>query len=471
METLGLIYLAVGPGIALAVYLYYADKWEPEPKSLVVLSFVLGGLACFPSSYVEIQFEAFFNLGYIWGKDSQQFWPAKIFYAFAGVALVEEACKFLFLKGFIYDRREFSEPFDGIVYGGILGCGFATVENLIYVLPLGPEVGILRVLTAVPGHVFDGVILGYFMGRARFSPLPERELWKGLGLVIGLHGLYDSAVFIGGKWAFVLIFGIVVLGLYLALKAKKELEQHSEVIEFSSRKYRLAKTGRKEKILTLKGIRNLLSKGRLLPDDTLTVVNTGKTKTVRDIFSAGVVSQYAGLVKVPARAQSVTSFLIWYVVTFGFYFFFWFLRNYRDLRNYKRIQVNPEFKTLALFVIAVIPYYLYGMVFEPPEGDPVEPLVRHIFHLGLAGVQAGFLFLQLRLLKRFMKRKLKGTFRVEWIAAAFFLMNGLGRMLSPGFPFYLILLVLVTACEGLVLSHVQKDLNDYWILERSGGED
>ena len=29
METLKLIYLAVGPGIALAVYIYYSDRQEP----------------------------------------------------------------------------------------------------------------------------------------------------------------------------------------------------------------------------------------------------------------------------------------------------------------------------------------------------------------------------------------------------------------------------------------------------------
>jgi len=53
METLKLLYIALGPGIAVAVYIYYSDRWEPEPKGMVVKAFLLGGLACFPISYVE----------------------------------------------------------------------------------------------------------------------------------------------------------------------------------------------------------------------------------------------------------------------------------------------------------------------------------------------------------------------------------------------------------------------------------
>ncbi len=53
IETLKLIYLAVGPGIALAVYIYYSDRWEPEPKKLVIKGFIWGALAVFPTMYFE----------------------------------------------------------------------------------------------------------------------------------------------------------------------------------------------------------------------------------------------------------------------------------------------------------------------------------------------------------------------------------------------------------------------------------
>jgi protease PrsW len=466
METIRLLYLALGPGIALAVYIYYSDKWEPEPKALVIKSFLLGGLACFPSYFFEDAFLEFLGWEGILGSEAHSPWWHIPVYAFFGVAFAEELCKFLFLKAFIYDSREFSEPFDGIVYGGMVGCGFATVENLFYVLPLGQETGIIRIFTAVPGHVFEGMILGYFMGRAKFSSVPEKGLAKGLALVVILHGIYDTAAFSRGEWSFVLIFGMVFLGLYFGMKAKKELEQHSEVIEFSTTEYILVKKGRKKRTLILSDIRDLLSKGKLNLEDTLVVKKTEKTKTVKEIFSSGVISQYPGLIKIPSKGQPVKYFLILYGLTLGFYFYFWFLGNYRDFRNYKRIKINPEMKTLALFIAAVIPYFVYGVVLRKSGLPQFHPMVRISLDLILAGIPAAFLFFQLRIIKRFLKRKMKGTFSVVGVVLGFFIINGLGKVWPPNLAYYWLAVMVLVACEGIVLAFVQRDLNAYWKLER-----
>ena len=466
METLRLLYLALGPGIALAVYIYYSDKWEPEPKALVIKSFILGGLACFPSYYFE---GAFLEIsgwdGITSSRDYSPWWHIAV-YAFFGVALAEELCKFLFLKAFICDNQEFSEPFDGIVYGGMVGCGFATVENLFYVLPLGQEVGIIRMFTAVPGHVFEGMILGYFMGRAKFSLASEKDLMKGLGLVVVLHGVYDTAAFSHGEWSFLFIFAIVFLGLYLGLRAKKELAQHSAVIEFSTREYTLLRKGGKKRVLTLREIRDRLADGRLKPEDSLIDHKTGKTKTIKEIFSSGIVSQYVGLIKSSPRGLPVKYFLFLYGVTFGFYYYFWFLKNYRNFRDYKRININPEMKTLILFSTAIIPYFLYGVVLGESGLSQFHPFVRISFDLVIAGIQATFLFFQLRIIKRFLKRKMKGTFSVVGIVLGFFILNSLGKLWSPSLGYYWFAVIILVVCEGIVLAFVQKDLNAYWKQER-----
>ena len=227
METLKLLYIALGPGIAIAVYIHYSDRWEPKPRIMVIKAFLFGGLACFPTAYVETVFERVFGLENIFNGNLGGLWFEKVFYAFIGVALVEELCKFLFLKGFLYDDQEFSKPFDGIVFGGILGCGFATVENLFYVFRMGQATGMMRLFTAVPTHAFLGIILGYFMGRAKFSFEPEKEIWKGLVLVVALHGTYNTASFVSAEWSFPVIFGIVFLSIYFGLRAKKEIGRAS----------------------------------------------------------------------------------------------------------------------------------------------------------------------------------------------------------------------------------------------------
>ena len=90
MEMFKLLYIAIGPGIALAVYLYYSDKWEREPKALVIKSFLLGGLACFPTSYFEGLIESVFGMEHIWNENYPMPWWQRALFAFFGVALVEE---------------------------------------------------------------------------------------------------------------------------------------------------------------------------------------------------------------------------------------------------------------------------------------------------------------------------------------------------------------------------------------------
>jgi RsiW-degrading membrane proteinase PrsW (M82 family) len=113
--------------------------------------------------------------------------------AFLLAAIPEECCKLLVVRGYSLRQREFDEPMDGIVYGAVASLGFAALENVMYVFNGGLWVAGFRALTAVPAHAFFGVILGYFVGRARFEPELRRSLTlTGLILAILFHGFYDT---------------------------------------------------------------------------------------------------------------------------------------------------------------------------------------------------------------------------------------------------------------------------------------
>ena len=56
------------------------------------------------------------------------------------VGPVEETSKFLAIRLAVYRSLHFEEPMDGLVYGAAASLGFASLENLIYVLSYGPEV-------------------------------------------------------------------------------------------------------------------------------------------------------------------------------------------------------------------------------------------------------------------------------------------------------------------------------------------
>jgi len=462
---LKLLYLAIGPGVAIAVFIYYSDKWDREPNNLVLKSFFLGCLAVFPTYYFENAAYEILGMQTLQDEQSPLFWPKTICYAFFGVALAEEFCKFLFLKAFICDEREFNEPFDGIVYGGMIGCGFATVENVMFVLQGGQAVGVLRMITAVPEHAFLGIILGYFVGRAKFSINRVKPLIQGLTTVVIFHGLYDTAALSTMDWAIYLIFCITLLGIYLGLKAKRELEKLSTVIEFSAQQYFPIKGPRKKVPLHLKDIRSLLSKGKLVPEDSLFDKLSGKIKSIREIFSPKIISQYEGLPKVPSCGMPVKLFLIFYQITFGLYLYFWFLGNYRDFASYKKLKFNPELLALGFFILTILPYFIFPIVRYALDINAYSPAVDISFNLVMAGIESGFLYFQFQMFSVFFKNKLAKPFSVAIIIIGFFVLSALKKLLEPTIPLYIVWEIILIFFQGGVLGIVQRDLNLFWRIE------
>ena len=182
-----LLALAITPGLAIAFFIYSRDK-EKEPGKLLRRAFLLGML----STFVAIAFELW------WEKNGYTRRPdlsSTAFYAMIVVAFSEEFAKFIFLRRFFYKHKEFNEPFDGIVYSVMIALGFATLENIFYAYQYGIGTTIMRMFTAVPSHAADGVIMGYFVGKAKFHPNK-----KTLYLVAGLlgatffHGAYDFSL-------------------------------------------------------------------------------------------------------------------------------------------------------------------------------------------------------------------------------------------------------------------------------------
>ncbi len=187
-----LLLLSVLPGIVISLYIFFRDRFEPEPKWLLMICFAFGALSTVPAVWLErrgVDWLVELDLGNFWGV---------FLAAFAVVAFCEELVKLLFLRTVIYPRESFNEPMDGIVYAVVFGMGFATWENVQYVMIRegGFAVGLLRMFTAVPAHAAFGTILGYFLGLAKHEPHREKKLLL-LGFLGALlsHGAYDFFIF------------------------------------------------------------------------------------------------------------------------------------------------------------------------------------------------------------------------------------------------------------------------------------
>jgi len=218
-----LLLLAIAPGLLISFYIIRMDKYDREPRVHLFLNFLAGMLVTFPVLEVE---KAAAGLGW----DQPFHVGHTLAFAFVAVAMVEEGSKLLVLLLYPYSLRKFNEPMDGIVYSVMVGMGFATLENILYAGSFGLQTILLRALTAVPAHGAFSVIMGYFVGFAKFQPRIRRPrlIIKGFLLVVLLHGAYDFFI-LQSLFSWLILLAIVVLGvsLYYARKMVIEHQVHS----------------------------------------------------------------------------------------------------------------------------------------------------------------------------------------------------------------------------------------------------
>ena len=209
--------LAIIPTILLVRYFYFQDINKPEPVGLIIKIFVIGILSVIPIILIELMVARIiaittFQNNVIFNSFCQ---------AFIIAGLCEEAMKLFIVRKFIFNNNHFDEIMDGIVYTIVASLGFACIENILYVIEGGVTVALMRGVTAVPLHAIASGIMGYFIGKAKFSTTNTSSLlFKGLLIAIGVHGSYNFVLFISPTYGFMyslLIFPILILS-YLKLK-------------------------------------------------------------------------------------------------------------------------------------------------------------------------------------------------------------------------------------------------------------
>lgn len=213
-----LLVLSLVPGIAIAYFIYLKDKHEPEPPRLLAGAVLCGVLSFF---LVLGSGQLLYRVVTISPEDLIH----QLIRAFILVALLEEGAKFLLLRTLFY--KYFDEPFDGIVYAVMIGMGFATAENIVYVFQGGGGTALLRMFTAVPAHAVFAIIMGFFIGEAKVFPT-SAGLYHLLAPAFAtfVHGFYDYFLFIAfvpGLWiqAFVALLIAVVL-THFAIRQRQQ---------------------------------------------------------------------------------------------------------------------------------------------------------------------------------------------------------------------------------------------------------
>jgi RsiW-degrading membrane proteinase PrsW (M82 family) len=185
-SLLGVILAAV-PFVVVWFAVRAIDRWEPEPRGLLVFAVAWGAIAS-----VAIALGVDLLVTIVLGQT-----PDAVS-AVIQAPIVEEGAKGLgvFLI-YAAARRAFDGPVDGIVYGALIGAGFAFTENIQYFAISFLEGGIsqvsatffLRAILSPFAHVMFTSLIGFAFGLAA-----RRSLGAGSALRYGLAGLLGAVI-------------------------------------------------------------------------------------------------------------------------------------------------------------------------------------------------------------------------------------------------------------------------------------
>jgi RsiW-degrading membrane proteinase PrsW (M82 family) len=233
-----LLALAIAPGLAICVYIFLRDQFNREPRKRLIICFFLGILSALIAAIAEPLLIGHFQL------DPAESILSAFLIAFVMVALVEEWSKYIMVRFYAFGKPEFDEPFDGIVYSVMVSMGFATVENIAYVMQYGYGTAIMRMFLSVPAHACFAIIMGYYMGKAKFAGRRRRlVLMAGLFWAVFWHGSYDLFLFLrenkmlGRYVSDGLLFGGAITSFLLALQlAGRAMKEHVSLSEKNHRK-------------------------------------------------------------------------------------------------------------------------------------------------------------------------------------------------------------------------------------------
>lgn len=179
--------MAAIPAVLWLGFFYLMDRHEPEPKQLVAGVCVLGALIAGPLADF-VQYQAVPPVA-LTVPGLSAFSVDRAIHAVLVVGLSQEMCKYAVVRYTIYMSREFDEPMDGIVYMMACGTGFAVWVNYHRLSGQNHEVylsiGAAQAVVTTLAHASFAGLLGYVMGRAKFSrrSAPIRGIFIMLGLL------------------------------------------------------------------------------------------------------------------------------------------------------------------------------------------------------------------------------------------------------------------------------------------------
>jgi len=183
------------------------DKARPEPRGMILLSFMVGMLVI-PFAILLEQGTKYLALG------------GGALFVFAAI---EESLKYIAGYVFVLRRKSNDEPIDAIIYMITIALGFAALENALFLL--GPLVdggiiqtiltGNFRFLGATLLHTLASAVVGASIALGFYKTPRIKRLYVGIGLMLAitLHGLFNFFIISSDGDKVLTVFFFVWVGI------------------------------------------------------------------------------------------------------------------------------------------------------------------------------------------------------------------------------------------------------------------
>lgn len=212
------ILIAIAPCAFWLWIIYRGDKYKPEPKALIIRTFLYGMGIAIPVAFIETAL-------YPGSVEGDLSLATAAYVAFVVAGITEEAGKFLVVRVGAYRSPHFEEPADGLVYSAAAALGFASLENIVYVIGFGWQVILLRGLFSNLAHVVFSALWGYPLALTKLNMIKHKSAtWWGLAAAMAAHGIFDFLVFTGTIFSWLVIpffLGMIALFILMLRHANK----------------------------------------------------------------------------------------------------------------------------------------------------------------------------------------------------------------------------------------------------------
>lgn len=193
-NVLAALSISLIPALGISLLVSFIDRYEREPWFLRLAAFLWGAVIAIPSALlIELNVERA-----LLSMPGQNDLLNSLFKGL-NAGITEETVKGLgLLLLFLVLRDEFDNVTDGIVYGALIGAGFAMVENFVYFSLFSKEYLVFlivgRVMLGWLCHSTFTVCFGAALGYVRHTRVRWRQILIplfGYMCAVGLHSAFD----------------------------------------------------------------------------------------------------------------------------------------------------------------------------------------------------------------------------------------------------------------------------------------